>query len=364
MPWAHIHWQAPEAFWLLLLLPLLGYDLWSNRGRRRSVIRFPATALARKARPGYTLWVRRALPLLRLVGYACLVVALARPQTGEAQEKVVSEGVDIMLVFDISGSMDMLDLITPAEQAKLGRMNAEQLYKSGEYKKFSRMGYANRVLNEFVKKRSGDRIGLTVFASTAFTMCPLTLDHGVLLELLNSIDENTMDNRGTAIGDGIANGVMRLQESTAKSRVIIMLTDGANNAGEVHPLRAADMARALGIKVYAVGMGRNEGNTLMFRQNPFSGEILWGEGPIPPEHWIDENTMRQIAEKTGGKFFHGKNHEELAQIYDAIDKLERTEIQAWNYTLYDEKFFPWLLLGVLFLLLEFLLLNTRFARIP
>lgn len=359
----HIHWQNPEALWLLFALPiLLLWVLWMDR-RRRSTIKFPALAMARKARTGWKIHLRHLPLALRLFALGMFIVALARPQSTLSLERTTTEGVDIMLVLDVSGSMDMMDMLTRTEQAKLGMMDAERMYRTGGYKEFTRLGYSRKVISEFVEKRQSDRLGLTVFATTAFTQCPLTLDYGVLLELLAGVNDSTLDNRGTAIGDGLMNALIRLKDSKAKSRVVVLLTDGANNAGELHPLRAADVARAMGVKVYTIGVGRTQGTTLAFRQN-FFGSIEWHEMPMPEEGGVDAPTLRKMAESTGGQFFMARDKDELAKIYETIDGLERTEIQSWSFTRYSEHFHPWLLIGAALLMLELLLANTRFTRIP
>jgi len=301
---------------------------------------------------------------LRWVAFVLFIIALARPQSREHLEQTSTEGVDIMLVLDVSGSMDFLDMLGPVEQAKLGVMNAEKMYRSGEFRQYSRMGVAKKVIEEFINKRPSDRLGLSVFASAAFTQCPLTTDHGVLIELLHGVNDSTLDGRSTAIGDGLMDAILRLKDTKAKSKVVVLLTDGANNAGNIHPLRAADVARALGVKVYTIGIGKQSGSFLWFQQNPFTGELNWSEVPIPEGEGIDAPLLTQMAEATGGKFFTAKDSKELEDIYTNIDKLEKSDIESWSYTRYTEEFYPWLLLGAAFLLLELLLANTRFTRVP
>jgi len=359
------HFRNPEAFALLLLLPVLIWHHWRNLSRQKVTIKFPALALARKAQSSWMLHLRRWLPALRWLALVCFIVALARPQSSEKLEHESTEGVDIMLVMDISGTMDFLDMLGPLEQAKLGVMSAEKMYRSGDYKQYSRMGVSKKVIEEFISKRTSDRMGLTVFASSAFTQCPLTTDHGVLVELLRGVNDSTLgDGRGTAIGDGLMDGILRLKVTKAKSKVIVLLTDGANNSGIMPPMRAADIARALGMKIYTIGLGKKSGSFLWFDQNPFTGELGWREVEIPPEGGIDEPLMKQMAEMTKGKFYKATNTKELQNIYADIDSLEKSDIESYSYTRYSEEFYPWLLIGALLLLIELLLLNTRFVRVP
>jgi Ca-activated chloride channel family protein len=246
-------------------------------------------------------------------------------------------------------------------------MNAERILNSGEYWKYSRMGYAQGVIADFIQKRHSDRIGLSAFGSRALTQCPLTLDYGSLLEILKATDELAKDSiiaGRTAIGDGLMNALARLQKSEAKSKVVVLLTDGRDNASVISPVRAADVAQSLGVKVYTVGVGKRRGKILAFQQNPWTGEISWGERDITPEEEVDESTLKEVAAKTGGKFYRAENKEQLEEIYSEIDQLEKTEIETVAYARYAEKFYPWLLAGAFLILLELLLANTRFVRIP
>ena len=332
-----------------------------------STIKFPALALAKKAVPSRRVKFRHIVPALRLAALVCFVVALARPQNAMEVEYTSTDGVDIMLALDVSGSMGTLDMLTRTEQAKLGVMNAERILKRGEYWKYSRLGYAQDVIAEFIGKRHSDRIGLSAFGARSFTQCPLTMDYGSLLEILKASDDlarDTLVNNRTAIGDGLMNALARLKMSDAKSRVVILLTDGRDNASVVPPVRAAEVAKSLGVKVYTVGVGKKNGKILSFQQNPWTGEISWGERDITPEEGIDEDVLKAIASKTGGRFYRAENKAELEKIYSEIDELEKTEIETIAYARYAEKFYPWLLVGALLILLELILANTRFVRIP
>lgn len=362
-----LHFQNPEAFWLFIFVPVLIALYVFRQRRRKSTIKFPALAIAKRAVPSRRVRFRHIVPALRLAALCCFIVALARPQNAMEVEYTSTDGVDIMLALDVSGSMGTLDMLTRAEQAKLGVMNAERILKSGDYWKFSRMGYAQTVIAEFIQKRHSDRIGLSAFGSRAVTQCPLTLDYGSLLEILGASDELARDSmfaNRTAIGDGLMNALARLEKSEAKSKVVVLLTDGRDNASVISPVRAAEVAQSLGVKVYTVGVGKRKGKILDFRQNPWTGEISWGERDITPEEGIDEVTLRSVAEKTGGRFYRAENKEDLENIYSEIDELEKTEIETVAYARYAEKFYPWLLIGACLILLELLLANTRFVRIP
>ena len=362
-----LHFQNPEAFWLLVLVPVLIALYVYRQQRRKSTIKFPALSIAKKAVPSRRVRLRHIVPALRLAALCCFVVALARPQNAMEVEYTNTDGVDIMLALDVSGSMGALDMLTRVEQAKLGVMNAERILKSGDYWKYSRMGYAQGVIADFIQKRHSDRIGLSAFGSRAVTQCPLTLDYGSLLEILKATDELAKDSiiaGRTAIGDGLMTALARLQKSEAKSKVVVLLTDGRDNASVISPVRAADVAQSLGVKVYTVGVGKKKGKILAFQQNPWTGEISWGEREITPEEEVDESTLKEVAGKTGGKFYRAENKEQLEEIYSEIDQLEKSEIETVAYARYAEKFYPWLLAGAILVLLELLLANTRFVRIP
>ena len=247
-----LHFQNPEAFWLLVLVPVLIALYVYRQHKRKSTIKFPALSIARRAVPSRRVRLRHIVPALRLFALCCFIVALARPQNAMEVEYTNTDGVDIMLALDVSGSMGTLDMLTRAEQAKLGVMNAERILKSGDYWKYSRMGYAQVVIADFIQKRHSDRIGLSAFGSRAVTQCPLTLDYGSLLEILKATDELAKDSiiaGRTAIGDGLMNALARLQKSEAKSKVVVLLTDGRDNASVISPVRAAEVAQSLGVKV-------------------------------------------------------------------------------------------------------------------
>jgi len=328
--------------WMLLLLVLwvpmiLVYILREQKSR--PAIRFSDITTLKRIPPSLFVRLRHLLLVMRIAGFGLLVIAMARPQMGHTDQEVSTEGVDIMLVLDISYSMRALD-----------------------FQPDNRLEVAKNTIRDFINKRSSDRIGLVVFAARSFTKCPLTLDYKVLEELLADVTFTDFSTQ-TAIGTAIATAANRLRGSTAKSKVIILLTDGSNNAGDIPPLTAAKAAGELGIKIHTIGVGK-EGKVPMpyTVQDPFTGETH--QQVQMEESDLDENTLKQIADATGGTFFRAHSAEKLAQIYDKIDKMEKTEIKTKTYTTYDERFYPWLWAGFLLIMLEMVLQHTRFRRIP
>ena len=269
---------------------------------------------------------------VRLIAIGLLIVALARPQSFTSGENVTSEGIDIAMVLDISGSM-------LAEDFKPNRLEA-----------------AKNVIDNFVEGRTTDRIGLVVFSREAFTQCPLTIDYNVLRNLLLDIRSGMIQD-GTAIGNAIANGVNRLKESDAKSKIIILLTDGVNNAGEVDPISAAEIAKAFGIRIYTIGVG-TRGEAPYPVQTPFG--TLYQMVPVE----IDEAMLTKIANITGGEYFRATNNRALEEIYNKIDKLEKTKIEITSYKNASEKYYGWLWGGLILLIVELGLSRTILRKLP
>ena len=263
---------------------------------------------------------------------ALLIIALARPQTFSSGEDTYTEGIDIAMVLDISGSM-------LAEDLKPNRIEA-----------------AKNVIDQFIRGRTSDRIGLVVFARDAFTQCPLTIDYSVLRNLLGQIKSGMIDD-GTAIGNAIANGVNRLKDSNAKSKIIILLTDGVNNSGEVDPISAAQIAKTFGIRIYTIGVG-TKGEAPYPVQTPFGTRYQM----VPVE--IDENVLNQISNITDGKYFRATNNKKLRDIYNEIDKLEKTKIEVTQYSNKHELFYSWLGSGIILIFLELGLSKTILRKIP
>lgn len=328
---------APWLLLLLLAIPILAtMPFWAGHRKRPSGLRYADVRLARTKAVSWRLALRRLLPLWRWLGLALLIVALARPQFVEAQQIIRGEGVDIALALDISGSMSSLD-----------------------FEPQNRLQAAKEVIDSFIGERPYDRIGLVVFASNAFTQSPLTIDHAVLSRLLENVDlaPNLGIEDGTAIGLGLANAANMLKDSEAESKVIILLTDGVNNSGQIDPLTAAEAAKTLGIRVYTVGAGRSG-------QVPVPQEGLFGTQIVYQESVLDEETLRQIADITGGLYYRAKDTEGLRLIYDEINSLEKSDIEIRVFNRYQE-LAAWVLLpGLLLLLMETVLRQTIFRKIP
>ncbi len=323
---------SPVFLWLLLLVPLLVYLAF--RRKREAAIKFSDITLLRGAKESPRARRRKWLPILRLIAVTFFIFALARPQSGKKTTEVTSEGIDIMLVLDISSTM-----------------------KSEDFKPQNRLYVAKEVIKDFVKDRQNDRIGLVIFAGQAFTQCPLTLDYGVLLTFLDQVDFGMVEDR-TAIGMGLATAVNRLRDSKAKSRIIILLTDGINNTGEIDPQTAADIAHALGIRVYTIGVGK-PGKAPYPIEDP-----VFGKRYIYMDNELDEAQLTKIAEITGGKYFRAKTEDMLKNVYDQISQLEKTKVKIKEYLQYDEHFPYLLMLGAIALLLELILRETLLRRLP
>jgi Ca-activated chloride channel family protein len=328
---------APWLLTLLTLLPLLAYVLYRKQARYQTAgLRFANVSLLRHKRT-WRATLRPLLTISRLLALALLIIGLARPQLAQAKEIVHGEGVDIVIAQDISGSMASLD-----------------------FQPQNRLEAAKVVVEDFISRRTYDRIGLVVFAHEAFSQSPMTTDHAVLNRLLNQIklapDLQLED--GTAIGLGLANAANMLKDSQAKSRVVILLTDGANNAGEIAPETAAEAAQALGIKIYTIGMGR-PGQVPVPVDSPFGGkEIVYQQSDL------DEGLLQKIAQKTGGQYFRATDTADLQRIYDHINQLEKSQIEITRYSEQIE-LMVWALVPALALVLsEQVLSQTLFRRIP
>jgi Ca-activated chloride channel family protein len=318
----------PYLLWLLLLLPILVIYRSIKKTKKSSpLILSSLEGLPKKNGQGKA----RFLPVLfglRLLSIGCIIVALARPQTYNVNETVNSEGIDIALSIDISGSMLAQDL------------------------KPNRIEATKKVAQEFVNARLTDRIGLVIFSGESFTLAPLTTDKNILLQQLKNTQVGQLKD-GTAIGMGLGTAVSRMRESQAKSKIVILLTDGENNVSEpIGPVTALEIAKTYQVKVYTIGVG-TIGKALAPDQDPFGNIVM-----VEKEVKIDEPLLKKIASETGGKYFRATNTNALRQIYQEIDKLERTEVDIDSFRRYSEKFFPWALLGILFLFLEILLRYT------
>lgn len=325
--------------YLLLLILFVPYIVWYILKGRQSEpsMRVSTTRMYATMPQSYKVYLRHVPFVLRMIALTLLVVVLARPQSTDSWQSSEVEGIDIMLAMDVSTSM-------LAEDLKPNRLEA-----------------AKQVAADFINGRPNDNIGLTVFAGQSFTQSPLTVDHAVLLNLFNSVScsmaTNGIIEDGTAIGLGIANAVSRLKDSKAKSKVIILLTDGSNNRGDISPLTAAEIAKTYGIRVYTIGVGTN--GTAPYPYQGFGGTRYV---QVPVE--IDESTLIQIAETAGGQYYRATSNSKLKEVYDEIDKLERTKMNVKNLSRKSEEYWPFALWAMVCLLLEVLLRLTVLRRIP
>jgi Ca-activated chloride channel homolog len=325
--------------YFLLLLPLVPVLAWlkGRRGRQAAFL-YSSVQLVKgitglsRSRPG------QLLPKLRWLVLALFILALARPQLGEGEARIKASGIDIVVALDLSFSMA-----------------AEDFEVNG--KRINRLAIAKDVLEKFIDKRPNDRIGLVAFAGRAYTASPLTLDHDFLLQNLQRLNLGVIED-GTAIGSGLATAANRLRDLKSKSKIAILMTDGQNNAGQVPPLTAAEAAQALAVKVYTIGVGTR--GTAPFPQVDVFGNRVYRTIPVD----IDEQTLTQIAQRTGGKYYRADNADTLRNIYAEIDKLEKTEVEVKKYQSYRE-LFQWLAVPALWLLLlETILSHTVWRRLP
>mgnify|MGYP004510785903 CR=1 FL=1 len=327
-----ITFQHPWLFLLLLVIP--AYIAWYVWRRRTSHATMQVSTLETLDGVRPTWRVRlRFLPLaLRLLAVALVVVVLARPQSTSSYSDSNAEGIDIVLSMDISGSMKAVDF------------------------KPNRLEAAKNVAAKFIAGRPNDNIGLVVFAGESFTQCPLTTDHAVLINLLSDIRTGMLED-GTAIGMGLATAVSRIKESKAKSKVIILLTDGMNNYGAISPEKAAELAQTFGVRVYTIGVG-SQGVAQVPVQTAFGVKMQ------DMEVKIDEALLQGIADKTGGKYFRATNNKSLESIYEEIDKMEKTIMEVRHYTQRTDEYLPFALSALVLLLIEVLLRNTLLRTIP
>ncbi len=325
---------ASPALLLLLLVPVLLalFPLINRKRIRPATLQYSDLRLTHHLSRSFRPRLRFLLPLLRLMALILLILGLARPQSGSAREIISGEGVDIGIVLDISGSMAALDFEP------------------------NRLGAARQVIHDFIDGRQYDRIGLVIFATEAFSQVPPTLDYRVLKTIL---DETQVSwdiglDSGTAIGLGLANGANMLRDSDAKSRVIILLTDGANNSGQIDPLTAAEIAKALDIRVYTIGAARPGPAALPFPD----GRIEYRDSEI------DEETLQEIADITGGLYFRAEDERGLQEIYDKINELERSQVEVRTFTRYTELMIWFVLPAAFLLFFEILLRRTLLRKIP
>lgn len=347
-------------FWLLLL-PVVGMLLWSQSRRPASAV-FSSIASLKSLPVTVMQRVRRTLPWFYGIGLCLVVMGLARPQSGKSESRITGEGIAIELVLDVSGSMEALDFQLDGKD--VGRLEA-----------------VKHVISQFIlgSKGSGltgrkdDLVGVVAFGGFADSKCPLTLDHGALVDIVDGLEvpkpirdrngrvinaQSLQEELATAIGDGVALGVDRLRDAKAKSKVLVLLTDGDNNAGVVDPREAAAIAKELGIKAYTIGIGRN-GVVPVPQEDEFGRTIL-----VPAQFRIDEDLLREIAQTTGGIYFHASNSEALTEIYAQIDQLEKSQFEESKYSEYTELFRWFSGSGLALILVVNILRETRFRSLP
>ncbi|WP_299059036.1 VWA domain-containing protein [uncultured Polaribacter sp.] len=330
MNWNNFEFNNPEFLWLLILIPILAIWHFFMRKKDAAVLIMPSIrgfktdSILSKLKP--------LLYLLRLLALIAIIIALARPRNVSVSKKTKSNrGIDIVMAIDVSASMLAKDL------------------------KPNRLEALKKVAINFTNRRPNDRIGIVVYAGESFTQTPITSDKGIVKRTISELKWGQLEG-GTAIGMGLGSAVNRLKESTAKSKVIILLTDGVNNTGNIDPRTATDLAKELEIKTYTIGIGTNGMADFPYNIDPRTGKINF----IKQKVEIDEALLKEIATETQGKYFRATNNESLKEIYDEIDKLEKTKIEEFKYYNYQEKYRIFVFLGLGFLLLEFLLRNTLF----
>lgn len=317
---------------LLLLIPMIGWYIWKLCKSQASLQVSSSEAFDAPGATSWKVYLRHVPFVLRMAAVAILIIILARPQSTNSWQNTSTEGIDIVMAMDISSSMLAQDL------------------------KPNRLEASKDVAASFINGRPNDNIGLVVFAAESFTQCPLTTDHTVLLNLFKDIQPGIIQD-GTAIGLGLANAVSRIKDSQARSKVIILLTDGVNNAGEIAPVTAAEIAKTFGIRVYAIGVGTRG-------KAPFPFQTAFGIQYQDVDVDIDEPTLKQIAATTGGQYFRATDNASLKEIYSEIDKMEKTKISVQQYSKKQEEYKNWALLLFALLLVEILLRNTLLRNIP
>ena len=321
--------------WFLLLLLLIPLLWWLKNFRLEAAPRFRMPhASSVDTITTFKTVLLKILPYLKYIGLASLVIALARPRGILSEEEVKAEGIDIILVMDLSSSMLAQDF------------------------KPDRLTVSKEMAKRFIDKRQYDRIGLVLFAGESFTQSPLTTDHKVLKEFMSNIESGMLED-GTAIGMGLASAVNRLKDSEAESKVVILLTDGVNNAGYIKPMTAAEIAKQIGVKVYTIGVG-SMGNALSPISRRNNGQYVFGLSRVE----IDEDLLTEISTLTGGKYYRATNERNLERIYAEIDVLEKTEIQTSVMTKYTEEFRKFLLFGLALILIDWILRNTLLKTLP
>ncbi|MCP4723482.1 MAG: VWA domain-containing protein [bacterium] len=324
----------PYFLLLLVIIPLLMYWYILKDRKYKGTVRFSNLQVFKKLQPSRKQKLQHSLFILRMLVITLIIIAIARPRSSFQEEEIETEGIDIVIAMDVSSSM-----------------------KAEDFKPANRLEAAKIVAKDFIAGRNNDRIGMVVFSGRSYTQAPLTLDYGILLSFLEEIHIGMIED-GTAIGMAIATCINRLRESLAKSKVVILLTDGRNNQGELDPITASQIAKTMDVKIYTVGMGKR-GQAMYPVDHPVMGKYY-----VPMEVQIDENVLTQIADNTGGRYFRATDEKKLEEIFEEIGELEKTKIEVKEYTRYSELFAWFVIPGVFLFLLEILLANTYFRKIP
>lgn len=325
----------PGYLWLFLLfIPLIAWYVWSQRKANPSM-RMSSISAFKGLSTSWKVYVRHFSFVLKLAALSCLIIILCRPQTYDKWSMSDTEGTDIVMAIDISASMLSRDLQP------------------------DRLEAAKKVASDFVAKRESDNIGLVIFAGEGFTLLPMTTHQATLLNTIHEISINMLDADGTAIGDGIATAINRIKDGKAKSKSIILLTDGTNNSGVVAPLTAAEIAQKEGIRIYTIGLGTRGTAETPYAQG-FGGELLYKPMPVT----IDEESLKKVAQMTGGKYFRATDNDVLTSIFNEIDKLEKTKIDVKNFTNTQDNYMPWAWALLLLVLLNLTISYTMLRRIP
>lgn len=325
----------PGYLWLFLLfIPLIAWYVWSQRKANPSM-RMSSISAFKGLSTSWKVYVKHFSFVLKLAALSCLIIILCRPQTYDKWSMSDTEGTDIVMAIDISASMLSRDLQP------------------------DRLEAAKKVASDFVAKRESDNIGLVIFAGEGFTLLPMTTHQATLLNTIHEISINMLDADGTAIGDGIATAINRIKDGKAKSKSIILLTDGTNNSGVVAPLTAAEIAQKEGIRIYTIGLGTRGTAETPYAQG-FGGELLYKPMPVT----IDEESLKKVAQMTGGKYFRATDNDVLTSIFNEIDKLEKSKIDVKNFTNTQDNYMPWAWALLLLVLLNLTISYTVLRRIP
>jgi len=326
-------WANPEYFYLLLVIPLLVTWYWFRHRNSNPELRFSGLKAFENMPLSPKTWLIHSLFILRLLAITLLIVALARPQDVSSRQNIEIEGIDIVMALDVSGSMLARDFDP------------------------DRLEAAKEVADDFIHRRPNDRVSLVIFSGEAFTQVPLTTDHAMITTMFKEVKSGMIED-GTAIGDGLATAASRLQDSEAISKVIILLTDGVNNSGSVDPRSAAEIAKMFGVRVYTIGVG-SQGTA------PYPVQDQFGRTRMQQmEVQIDEELLKEIAATTGGQYFRAESNKKLKEIYNEIDKLEKSKIDVQEFRRKHEKFLPYALLAAGFFILEIFLRYLYFRRLP